>query len=342
MIQFATPTFFLLLLFVPLLVWWWLRQRPNALRYPATALLAHLPTGRAHFARIGGAVLRGLTLTLIIIALTGPRFPDLRTRIKTEGIAIVMLVDVSGSMAEHDFDWNGEPLSRLDAVKRVFRLFVEGGHATAQTADGSDAKAFEGRPTDLIGLVTFATRPETIRPLTLSHTPLLHTLDEEQPRHIPGESETNLSDALTVALERLRSAKPEQRKVLVLLTDGEHNVAQPRSTWTPRQAAQIATSLQIPLYTIDAGNDTAGPEIRAAAVQTLQDLAHITNGRYYQARDTNGLLAACQSIDELERLPIESFQYERYYEAHWWFGLAAFVVLSLTFLLERTVWRKLP
>ncbi len=66
------------------------------------------------FARIGGAILRSLTLVLVVVALAGPRFPDLRTRIKTEGIAIVMLVNVSGSMAEHDFDWNGEPISRLD------------------------------------------------------------------------------------------------------------------------------------------------------------------------------------------------------------------------------------
>jgi Ca-activated chloride channel homolog len=342
MIQFADPLYLLLLLLVPVLVWWWLRQGRNALRYPAMTLLAGLPVGRARFARLGGAVLRGLTLTLLVVALAGPRTPDLRTRIDTEGVALVMLVDVSGSMAERDFVWDREPVSRLDAVKHVFRLFVEGGKGGGPAADGADPKAFEGRPTDLIGLVTFATRPETIRPLTLTHSATLRTLDEEEPRHVPGESETNLSDALSVALTRLRAAKPEQRKVLVLLTDGEHNVPDPKSTWTPRQAAQVAASLQIPLYTIDAGNDTAGPEVRAAAVQTLQDLAHITNGRYFQAGDTKGLLAACRAIDDLERTPIQSFQYRKYHELQVWFALAAFVVLVLGFVLDRTVWRKLP
>src|SRR5579862_8583045 len=119
MIQFAYPAYLLLLLLVPLLVWWWLSQRRNALRYPTTTLLTRLPMGWTRFARYGGAVLRGVSLACLIVALAGPRFPDLRTRIDTEGIAIVMVVDVSGSMGEPDFDWNGEPITRLDAVKRV-------------------------------------------------------------------------------------------------------------------------------------------------------------------------------------------------------------------------------
>src|SRR3982750_3677398 len=134
MFHFANPRLLLLALAVPPLVWWWLRQRRGALRAAA--------------------------LVLLVGALAGPRWPDLRTRIATEGIAVVMLVDVSGSMAERDFDWAGEPITRLDAVKKVFRLFVAGGAA------GPGGPPFEGRPTDLIGLVTFATRPETACPLT--------------------------------------------------------------------------------------------------------------------------------------------------------------------------------
>ena len=77
-------------------------------------------------------------------------------------------------------------------------------------------------------------------------------------------------------------------------------------------------------------------------MQTLQDLAHITSGRYFQAADTKGLLAACRAIDELEPTPIQSFQYRKYHELQVWFALAALVVLTLSFVLERTVWRKLP
>ncbi len=280
------------------------------------------------------------------MALAGPRWPDLRTRIDTEGIALVMLVDVSGSMAERDFDWRGEPIGRLDAVKKVFHLFVSGGAGPEDTGDGTDLSAFQGRPTDLIGLVTFATRPETACPLTLSHSVLLRLLDDEQPRRIPGESETNLSDAVALGLHRLHAAGP-RRKVLVLLSDGEHNVPQPRSGWTPRQAAQVANGLHVPIYAIDAGGPgasvtklaakeaersegVASPgEVRAQAVRTLEEMAHITHGQYFQARDTKGLLSACRAIDALERSDIRSFQYRRYHEAYPWFGLAAFALLAV-------------
>jgi Ca-activated chloride channel family protein len=345
MFHFANPLYLLLLLAVPLLVWTWLGQRRDALRHPAVSLLAGLPAGRGRLVRWAGGGLRGLGLAALIVALAGPRWPDLRTRLDTEGIALMMVVDVSGSMAEPDFDWQGQTASRLEAVKRVFRLFVEGG------------PGFEGRPTDLIGLVTFARRPETTCPLTLSHSVVLRLLDAEEPRRIPGDSETNLSDALALGLHRLKSAGP-RRKVLVLLTDGEHNVATPESAWTPRQAAQIAASLGVPVYAIDAGNGlsaeaepdatarldgTASPGlIRARAVRTLEDVARISGGRYFQARDTNSLVQVVRAIDALERSRIESFQYRRYHEGYPWFGLTALALFAAAVALERTVWRRVP
>jgi Ca-activated chloride channel homolog len=353
--QLANPAYLWLLPLVPALLWWWLRRRRSALRHPSVGDLAELPFGKARLARWGPGVLRSLALLLLIFALAGPRWPDLHTRIETEGIAIMMLVDVSGSMAERDFDWRGESITRLDAVKKVFHLFVAGGEGSDSTGDGADASGFQGRPTDQIGLVTFATRPETACPLTLSHSVLLRLLDAEQPRRIPGESETNISDAVALGLHRLRSAGP-RRKVLVLLSDGEHNVPHPQSGWTPRQAAQVTNGLSIPIYAIDAGGsgasanepaakETAGDspgETRAQAVRTLEELARITHGRYYQARDTQGLLSACRAIDALERSDIQSFQYRRYHEAYPWFGLASFVLFAAALALERTVWRRIP
>src|SRR5262249_39710738 len=155
-------------------------------------------------ARWGGALLRGAALLALALAAAGPRVPDLHTRIDTEGIALMMLVDVSGSMAETDFDWNGQPVSRLQAVKKVFDLFLTG--TAPDTPDGTQLPPmtadFRGRATDLVGLVTFATRPETRCPLTLSHSVLLNELKAEEPRRVPGESETNLSDAIAVGLHR--------------------------------------------------------------------------------------------------------------------------------------------
>jgi Ca-activated chloride channel family protein len=360
MVRFANPACLLLVLAVPPLLWWWLRRRRVALRYPGASLLHGLPSGRARLARWGGAALRGLALVCLAVALAGPRWPDLHTRIDTEGIAIVMLVDVSGSMAERDFDWQGQPISRLDALKKVFRLFVAGGSGPDATPDGADPAGFQGRPTDEIGLVTFATRPETPCPLTLSHSVLLHLLDAERPRAVPGESETNISDAIILGLHRLHAAGP-RRKVLVLLSDGEHNVPRPRSGWQPLQAGQVAAGLGIPIYTIDAGSgptsealegrpvssgpegETASPgQTRAQAVQTLNDLARMTHGQSFTAHDTAGLLAACRSIDALERTDIQSFQYRRYHEAYPWLALAAFALWCLALGLDLTLWRRLP
>ncbi len=342
--QFTHPLVLLLALLLPPLLWWWLRRRGGALRYPDTGWLAGLPAGRSRAARWGGALFRALALLLLIFALAGPRWPDRRTRIPTEGISIMMVADVSGSMAEPDFDWHGQPVTRLEAVKRAFRLFVEGGDA------GPDGH-FPGRPSDLIGLVTFATRPESPCPLTLSHAVLVKMLEQEQPRSVPGESETNISDAIVLGLHWLK-AGDTRRKILVLLTDGEHNVPHPPSGWTPRQAAQVAANLHVPVYTIDAGGATdpnrePGAPAESAAtreegVRTLRVIARITGGRYFPAHDTKTLLKVCQDIDRLERTEIRSFQYRRYYEAYPWLGLAAFLLMGTVCGLERTVWRRLP
>lgn len=339
MLHLGKPLYLLLLLLLPLVVRWHLRQRRRAVPHPSVRLFDGLPVGRARFAEYGGLVLRILALVLLVVALAQPRWPDLRTRLETDGIALMLVVDVSGSMGEQDFDWTGGPITRLDAVKRIFRLFVAGSASGEALPDGSPVP-FEGRASDLLGLVCFATRPEATCPLTLEHATLLRLLDAEEARGVPGESETNLSDAMALALARLRAAGP-RRKVLVLLTDGEHNQAETRSTWTPRQAAHVAASLGIVLYAIDAG-PTASEEAREQAAAMLRDVADITGGRYFAARDASALVTACRGIDRLERTAIASFQYRRYHEAYPWVGLAAFVLFVTALVLEQTLWRRLP
>ncbi len=335
MFHFASP-WMLLLLAVPALLLW-RRGRGAAVPHPDLRLLEGLSGGTSWPARHGMFTLHILTLVMLAVALAGPRWPDLRTRLDTDGIALMMAVDVSGSMAERDFVWEDEAVSRLEAVQRLFSLFVAGGRA--------GETRFEGRAADLVGLVRFATRPEVACPLTLQHRTLLGMLEAEQPRATPGEGETNISDALALALSRLKAAGP-RRKVLVLLTDGEHNVVAPASGWTPRQAAQVAASLGVAVHAIDAGSDDLkpgeSPAARANAVETLKDIAQITGGEYLPASDTRALAAALRRIDRLERSTITSFQYRRYHEGYPWFGLASFVLFVLAEVLGRTVWRRLP
>lgn len=335
MCEFANPAFFLLLFGLPVVLWRWLRRPRPALRFPHTRELAELPAGRGGRSKWFGAALRGLALMLVIVALAGPRWPDRNTRIVTEGIAIEMLLDVSGSMAEMDFNWQGEAISRLDAVQRAFRLFVAGG-------EGPNGERLDGRPDDLLGLVAFASWPDSVCPLTLSHSVLLRLLDEQRPRSVPTESRTNIGDAIAWGLVRLQNAGP-RRKVLVLFSDGEHNVPPP--ALKPRQAAQLAANQRVPIYVIDAGGDGAGedgPADRSLARQTLQAVAEISGGRYFEARDTAGLLQVCREIDRMERQPISSFLYRRYHEGYPWFGLTALVLWMGLLGLEMTVWRRLP
>ncbi len=339
--HFAHPLWLLLAWLVPPLMWRWYRQGRTALRFSDVRPLRALPGGRSRAAQWGGLLLRGLALLLIIVALAGPRWPDPGTRIPTEGIAIVLAVDVSGSMAERDFTWRNEPITRLEAVKRALRLFVEGGK-------GIDNEHLEGRKNDLLGLVVFATRPESVCPLTLSHGGLLKLLDAEQPREVP-HGYTNIGDGIAWGLYRLKAAG-NCRRVLVLLTDGEHNVGKP--ALTPRQAAQLAGNSNVPIYVIDAGSDLpskgegAKDERSAAdrvgAVKTLQEVARMTKGRYFRASDTKTLLEVCGQIDRLERQPIVTFEYARYGEGYPWFGLAGFVLLMAVQFLELTFWRRLP
>jgi Ca-activated chloride channel family protein len=337
--SFTQPAFLLLLLTLPPLLWLWLRRRLGGLRYPNTRWLGVLPAGRGWWAARGSAALRGTALAMLIVGLAGPRWPDRSTRIPTEGIAIQMVVDTSPSMAEPDFDWFGEPMTRLDAAKRAFRLVIAGSEPAAT------GPRFEGRRNDLAGLITFSDRPEPICPLTLSHSVLLDLLLEQKPQPV---SQTNISDAVVLGLYRLKAARPK-RKVLVLLSDGEHNYRTPRSEWTPRQAAQIAANLGVPVYAIDAGGDAptdkqdGSAAVRLDGIRTLQDLARLTGGKYFQARDGDSLLAVCQEIDaQLGRDPIESFQYRRYYDAFPWFCLASFVLFVTAYILERTVWLRVP
>lgn len=343
MFHFAHPWFLLLLLLIPLIMRRWLRRPRPAMRYPDTHLLAALPAGRSRFIQYATAGARGLALTALVIALAGPRVPDLQTRLPTEGIAIAMLVDVSGSMAEKDFDWEGEPIARIEAVRRAFRLFVTGGA-------GPEGEQLEGRPGDLISLTVFATRPDTICPLTLSHGVLVQELDKQEPRAIPGESETNIADAITEAVARLQKAGTK-RKIIVLLSDGEHNVPNPRCGREPLVAAhEFAGTLGIPIYAIDAGSETPSSleprgkddQHRDAGLKTLRAVANITGGECFPAHDTKSLIDVCRKIDRLERARIESFQYRQFAEGFPWLGLTAFVLLLGVAGLEMTVWQKIP
>jgi hypothetical protein len=165
-------------------------------------------------------------------------------------------------------------------------------------------------------------------------------LDAEEPRGVPDEADTNIGDALAWGVGRLRDAGPG-RKVVVLLSDGEHNVHLPGAL-TPRQAGQIAANLSVPVYAIDAGPDLPGDAARQAGRNALEAVAALTGGRCFAAQDAGALLHACREIDRLEKGTVESFQYRRYVDAYPWLGLAAAGCLLASLALDLTWWLRVP
>jgi Ca-activated chloride channel family protein len=330
-VSFAHPLALLLLLTVPPLLWHWRSRSRGGWQVSDTRPLDFPASPRVRWARRGGLWLRGAGLVLLVVALAGPRWPDLRSRVPVDGIAIAMVLDVSGSMAEQDFPWDGGKISRLDGVKRVFRRFVAG------EADAG----LPGRRSDLIALVVFATHPETVCPLTLDHAALLKILETQQARVSALEATTNPGDAILWGLNLLNQA-PVKRKVLVFLTDGESNVP---GKLKPRQAAQIAANLGIAIHAIDASpepGDKESPGDIVRARETMKALATMTKGECFRARDGEGLARAYERIDQLERSAIESFQYRRWREGWLPFALLGLGCWSVLLVLESTRWRTLP
>jgi Ca-activated chloride channel family protein len=330
-----------LLLFAPLgvlMAWWLGRRRRPAVRYSAVSLADGSSRRTARLATWGGAGLRGLAVLLAVLAAANPRMPDLTTRLPVEGVAVVLVLDLSGSMNTPDYDPAAvPPVTRLDAAKSAFRLFITGGEA--------DGVRYAGRPNDQIGLVTFAAVAETACPLTLNHPVLLQVLDGLRSKS-GVDAGTNLGDALGEALVRLNQlekAGDKRRRVVVVLSDGEHNAADKLS---PVQAAQLAARVGVPVYTVDCGGEASGTaeerKQRDDGRVVLEQVAALSGGQSLAANDPAELYRAFAQIDEWATAPVESFRYRRHVPFGWWCGLAVVAAVTLLGVLDRTLWRRIP
>jgi Ca-activated chloride channel family protein len=338
--SFANPEFLYLAPLSVAVAWWWARRGRPAMRFSDASLFSGPRGRRAWLATWGGATLRGGACLALALACAGPRVPDERTRLPAEAVAIAAVVDVSGSMQD-PVPWaiGQPPISRLEAAKRAMRLFVAGGEAP-------DGTKFEARPSDQVGLIELASIPTSVCPLTLNHSVLLKILDDLKPQEAL-KAGTNVGDAIALAIIRLDTAGGAKTKVIVLLSDGQHYKIYDNQH-QPLEAAQYAANLGFKIYTLDAGGDPAliadakSREQRAEGRKTLQEIAQLSDGRYFEATDGPGMLAAFKEIDTLEREKVETYQYRRYFEFYWWCAAAAVVLLLSAHLLDRTLWRVVP
>lgn len=341
--RFDEPWLLLLLVAVPaLFLWTRRRNRPATVGYTSTGDLGSL--GSTFMTRLRALLpwLRLLVLALCIVALARPQWGQQVTRIYRDGIAIVMVVDVSSSMGALDLQIGEEQANRLEVVKETFRGFVEGG-------DGEDAES--GREGDLIGMVTFARFSDNLSPLTLDHEALLLALDEIDIVEIADEDGTAIGDAVVMGAELLQRAGAKSR-VMIVLTDGSNNAG----NTTPLDSAAAAKALGIKMYTIGTGTrGVAMTPVRQSDdkvvvvptqvfidERTLTDMAEATGGRYFRATDGAALQAIYDEIDRLEKSTNVAEQYQRYIEGYPALLLAALLLLFAEAALVNTRLRALP
>lgn len=336
-LELRDPVFLLLALFAPL-VYVQARRMPSVVRYSSLSLLAGAPgSWRVRLLPVP-ATLLALATVAIAIALAGPRTGDASAKIHREGIAMVLVVDRSGSMNARDFVEDDQSIDRLTAVKRVLRRFLG--------AEGGEP----GRPDDLVGLVTFARYADSVAPLTLDHENLVAILDDVEIVSEQSEDGTAVGEGLALAVERLRR-HPARSRVAILLTDGVNNTGDV----SPGQAAELAAAHDIKVYAVGAGRTGRAPfpmqwrgqtVLRQAFVElderSLQEIADHTGGRYFHAENAEALAEVYAEIDALERSEIVEVRYMQYEEHYAAFAAAAAGLITGALLLGQSLLRRLP
>ena len=327
-VEFAHPGFFYLLLLLPVMVFlhWKIRTRRRTdIRVSSLELLRnYAPSFRQ---RIGWLplVCRLLAVAMIIVALARPRSSSKGTNVTSEGISIVLAMDVSSSMLAEDLRPN-----RIEASKRVASEFIE------------------GRPTDLIGLVVFSGESFSQCPITSDHSVLLNLMDDIKSGVL--EDGTALGEGLATAIARIKDSKAKS-KVIILLTDGVNN----SGSIAPLTAGEIAKTFGIRVYTIGVGRNGTAPypfktpfgiQYQNVDVQIdeaiLQQISEATDGKYFRATDNRKLKSIYAEIDKLEKTKVEVTEFRRYSEEYLPWALIAVLLFAVEIMLRYTVLKSLP
>lgn len=322
LVVYANPKLLYLLLLIPALVGWYIYRLHKSRAALVISTVKHLDsTGKSVkvYLRHLPFALRMLALALAIIALARPQSTNIQRNVTTEGIDIVLSLDVSGSMLARDF----KP-DRLEAAKSLGINFIS------------------GRANDRIGLVIFAGESFTLCPLTTDRATLINQFKAVDIGVL--EDGTAIGSGLATAISRLKDSDAKS-KVIILLTDGVNN----RGEIAPMTAAEMAKTFSIRVYTIGVGTYGTAPYpvqtpfgTRYQDVQVeidedlLKGIAQMTGGEYFRATNNKALEQVYQKIDQLEKSKIEVNEYAKREEKYRGWLLAAFILLLLEFVLRRT------
>jgi Ca-activated chloride channel family protein len=301
------------------------QQKTTAsLRMPGLQQFAETTKTYRHFLRHALFAFRTTGIALLIIVLARPQSTSRFQNVTTEGIDIVLTLDISGSMLARDF----RP-DRLEASKNVAIEFIS------------------GRPYDRMGLVVFSGESFTQCPLTTDHAVLINLLREIQSGMI--EDGTAIGMGLATAVNRIKDSQAKS-KVIILLTDGVNN----RGEIAPATAAGIAKTFGIRVYTIGVGtqgmapypvNTPFGVQYQDMPVEIdeaiLKEISETTGGKYFRATDNNKLVQVYNEIDKLEKSKIDVKQFSRKEEKFFIPALIAFCLIALEILVRNTIFRNL-
>ncbi|MDD6894479.1 MAG: VWA domain-containing protein [Prevotellaceae bacterium] len=331
--EFANKEYLLLLLLIIPYILWYVMYRKKSeptMRMSDTFAFRYAPKSWKVRLMPLQMLLRLLAFTMLVVALARPQTSNSWKNRQTEGIDIMLAIDVSTSMLAEDLKPN-----RIEAAKMVAAEFIS------------------GRPDDNIGLAIFAGESFTQCPMTTDHTSLLNLLQgvraDIAARGLISDG-TAIGMGLANAVSRLKSSKAKS-KVVILLTDGSNNMGD----ISPMTAAEIAQSLGIRVYTIGVGTNKVAPYPMPVAggvqyvnmpveidTKTLSEIAQTTHGDFYRATNTQELKKIYKEIDQLEKSKMNVKKFRKKYDAFQSFVMIAAIALLLEILFRITIFRRIP
>ncbi|NLE00247.1 MAG: VWA domain-containing protein [Fibrobacter sp.] len=333
--RFRNPEFFLFLLFwIPMIFVYVRRERKfrPAVRFSDLSMIKKMPVSFFVRARHILLVLRLAGTGLLVVALARPQEGRTDEEVSTEGVDIMLVLDISESMRALDF----KPANRLAVAKETIKEFIH------------------KRQHDRIGMVVFGARSFTKCPLTLDYSVLDQFIDGIT--FTSFSYQTAIGTAIATAANRLKDS-PAKSKVMILLTDGANNAGE----IPPVSAARAAHELGIKIYTIGVGKEGQVPmpvqmknpftgevveQVQMVQsdldVSTLEEIATLTNGKFFRARNEESLKSVYDMIDKLEKTEIKTKIYTSYEERFYPWLWAGFFVLLLELLLQNSRFRRIP
>ena len=328
-ISFANIEFLYLLAIPVAMIIWYILKNNKADAYIQTSglqMFKNVRTSLRVYLRHIVFVFEVLAIALLIVALARPQSTNSWENSTTEGIDIVLAIDISGSMLAEDFKPN-----RLEASKNVAIKFIQ------------------GRPHDKIGLVVYAGESFTQCPLTTDHATLINLFKGIKNGMI--EDGTTIGEGLATAISRLKESTAKS-KVIILITDGVNTTGD----ISPMTAAEIARTFGIRVYTIGVGSKGTAPypatdffgrkvykqiEVEIDE-ETLKDIARLTGGEYFRATGNTKLKQVYKEIDKLEKSKIEVKEYSKKQEEYLYIAIAGLVLLLLGIFLKHSIFRSVP